>query len=90
MFSDFGVKQESMTVRCDSNSSICLAKHQNFHERSKHIDVRLHFIRDEVDKGGVKIEKVSTDHNVADMLTKALKKSKFKYCLDLVGIVQRL
>ena len=90
MLGDFGVKQESVTVRCDSNSAICLAKHQTFHEHSKHIDVRLHFIRDEVDKGWVKIEKVSTDHNAADMLTKALPKSKFRYFLDLVGIVQRL
>ena len=87
---DFGIKQGSVSVKCDSNSAICLTKHQTFHERSKHIDVRLHFIRDEVEKKNVKIEKVSTDHNAADMLTKALPKSKFNYCLDLVGLVRNL
>lgn len=85
---DFGVKQGSVVIKCDSNSAICLAKHQTFHERSKHIDVRLHFIRDEVEKKEVKIEKVSTEHNAANMLTKALPKSKFSYCLDLVGLVR--
>ncbi|XP_042006046.1 secreted RxLR effector protein 161-like [Salvia splendens] len=71
---DFGVAQDAVTVLCDSNSAICLSKHQTFHERSKHVDVKLHFIRDEVDKGSVKIEKVATEENASDMLT--------KFCLD--------
>lgn len=73
-----------------SSSVICLAKHKTFHERSKHIDVRLHFIRDEVEKMKVGMDKVSRDHNAPDMLTKALPKSKFNYCLDLVGFVSQL
>ncbi|KAL1546622.1 secreted RxLR effector protein 161-like protein [Salvia divinorum] len=83
---DFGVKQEVVEIRCDSNNAICLSKHQVFHERSKHIDVRMHFIRDEVQNGRIRVEKVSTDHNAADMLTKPLPASKFRYCLDLVGM----
>ena len=39
---DFGVVQESVAVGCDNNSALCLSKHQVYHERSKHIDVRLH------------------------------------------------
>ena len=42
---EFGVVQKSVAFGCDNSSAICLAKHQVFHERSKHIDVRLHFIR---------------------------------------------
>lgn len=57
-----------------------------FHERSKHIDVRLHFIKDEVNKGVIKMKKVSTEENAADMLTKALPTAKFKHCLELVGL----
>ncbi|XP_042038258.1 secreted RxLR effector protein 161-like [Salvia splendens] len=86
--SDFGVDQETVTILCDSNSAICLSKHQTFHERSKHVDVKLHFVRDEVDKGSVKIQKVATEHNASDMLTKVLPGSKLKYCMDLVNLIQ--
>lgn len=56
------------------------------HERSKHIDVRLHFIKDEVNKGVIKMKKVSTEENPTDMLTKALPIVKFKHCLELVRL----
>ena len=60
---DFGVIQESVAVGCGNNSALCLAKHQVYHERSKHIDVRLHFIREKIDEGDVKIFKVDTNEN---------------------------
>lgn len=88
ILTDFGLEQKCVTVLCDSNSAICLAKHQMYHERSKHIDVRLHFVRDEIEKGVVKVSKVSTEENAADMLTKALPASKFKHCLKLVNMVE--
>lgn len=47
---DFGIMQNSVTIHCDSQSALHLAKHNVFHERSKHIDVRLHLIKDEVNK----------------------------------------
>ena len=84
---DFGIEQKVVRVLCDSNSAICLAKHQVFHERSKHIDVRLHFIRDQIDKGEVEVLRVSTDENAADALTKALPHSKLKRCLELVNVL---
>lgn len=61
ILSDFGIEQQDVEVNCDSSSAICLTKHQTFHERSKHVDVRLHFIRDEVSKGSVKVAKISID-----------------------------
>ncbi|XP_042019082.1 secreted RxLR effector protein 161-like [Salvia splendens] len=85
---DFGEKQDTVEINCDSSSALCLAKHQVFHERSKHIDVRMHFIRDEIQRGEVKMVKISTEHNAADMLTKPLPAMKFKYCLGLVGLVE--
>lgn len=59
-------------------------KHQIFHERSKHINVRHHFVRD---KGVVKIVKASTDDNASNMLTKSLHASKLRYCLKLVHLL---
>ena len=85
--SDFWISQQAITVHCDNNGAICLAKHQMFHERCKHIDVRLHFIRDEVESGQVKVEKIDTAHNPSDMLTKPLNKGKFDYCLKLLNLV---
>ena len=83
---DFGINQEVVTIHCDNSGTICLAKHQVFHERCKHIDVRLHFIRDEVENGQVKVVKIDTAHNPSDMLTKPLSKEKFDYCLRLLNV----
>ena len=71
---------------CDNQSSIHLTKNQMFHERTKHIDIKLHFIRDVVSQGIVSVEKVHTDDNPADMLTKPVTGIKFKHCLDLVSV----
>ena len=89
IFGDFGIEQKVVRVLCDNNSAICLTKHQVFHEKSKHIDVRLHFIRDQIDKGEVEVLRVSTNENAADALTKALPYSKLKHCLELVNVLPR-
>ncbi|XP_047939204.1 secreted RxLR effector protein 161-like [Salvia hispanica] len=81
---DFGEKQSTLDIFCDSSSALALTKHQVFHERSKQIDAKLHL--DEVQKGEVRMLKISTDHNAADMLTKPLPTVKFKYCQELVGL----
>ena len=66
---------------CDSQSAIHLMKHQTYHERTKHIDVRYHFIRE------IKfIKKIGTADNPADMMTKPIPSRKFEYCLELLGV----
>ncbi|KAL1540901.1 hypothetical protein AAHA92_25185 [Salvia divinorum] len=87
ILNDFGVKQMVVRVLCDNTGAICLAKHQVFHERGKHIDVRLYFIRDQIEKGDVEVLKVGTEDNAADALTKALPVSKLKHCLRLVNVI---
>ncbi|XP_042012165.1 secreted RxLR effector protein 161-like [Salvia splendens] len=89
MMEDLGEKQGKVAVNCDSSSAICLSKHQTFHERSKHIDVRLHFIRDEVKKGMIEVRKIATEHNPADALTKVIPASKFAYCMELMNVLRR-
>ena len=66
-----------------------MTKHRFFHERSKHIDVKLHFVRDVVMKGSIVVERIQTEENPSDMLTKAVPRTKFKHCLDLVGIEEK-
>ena len=63
-----------------------LAKHQVYHEKSKHIDVFLHFIREEIENGEVKVFKVHTSKNPADILTKPLPNEKFHLCMSLVNL----
>ena len=69
-----------ITIYCDSQSAICLTKDLMFHERTKHIDVRYHFIRGVVVDGDVKVCKISTHDNLADMMTKPVPVAKFGWC----------
>ena len=75
-----------MDVHCDSQSAIHLAKNQVHHARTKHIDVRFHFVREIIDEGDILLQKIGTADNPADMLTKPISLLKFKHCLDLIGI----
>ena len=56
------------------------------HERTKHIDMRYHFIRGVVAKGDVKVCKISTHDNPADMMTKPVLVAKFELCSNSVGV----
>jgi hypothetical protein len=72
----FGQKMETTIIHCDNHSCIKLSENPVFHDRSKHIEIRFHFIRDCVQKGIVKLQYVPTTEQVADILTKALMKAK--------------
>ena len=65
---------------CDSQSAICLTKDQMFHERTKHIDVKYHYVRDVVTQGKLKVCKISTHDNLADMMTKPVSVAKIELC----------
>jgi len=81
-----GLNVQRPIIYCDSQSALSLAKNPVYHERSKHIDVRLNFIRDAIKDKQLSIEKIATTNNLADMLTKPLPTEKFKHSLDLVNI----
>ena len=57
-----------------------------FHEMTKHIDVRMHFIRDVIAQGAIILKKIPTVDNPTDMITKFVPIIKFKYCLDLIDV----
>ena len=61
----------------DNQSAICLAKTPQFHGRTKHIEIKYHFIRDEVESGNVKLEYCRSEDLIADMLTKGLPITQF-------------
>ena len=82
----FGKKQ--VTMFCDNQSAIHLVKNQVYHARTKHIDVRYHFVWEIIEEGGVLVQKIKTDDNLADMLTKVVTTIKFNQCLDLINIAK--
>jgi hypothetical protein len=59
-----------------------------FHDRSKHIKIKYHFIRDRMQKGAVKLQYISTEEQIANILTKPLVKGKFVYFRDKLGVVE--
>ena len=83
---ELGLNQGGVQMHCDSQSAIYLAKNQVYHARTKHIDVRMHKIRELIVTEDIVLEKVYTSENAADMLTKPVIAAKFKHCLDLVNV----
>ena len=68
---------DHIPIRCDNTSAISLSKNPIQHSRTKHIEIRYHFIRDHVQKGDIELEFVSTDSQWADILTKPLIEERF-------------
>lgn len=62
------------------------ARNPQFHNRTKHIDIRRHFVREVKSKGGIKLTYVPTDLMVADSLTKPLSAIKFRWFTELIGL----
>jgi hypothetical protein len=86
LFAELCGDDTCINLFCDSQSAIYLTKDQMFHERTKHIDVKYHYVRDVVAKGKLKVCKISTHDNPADMMTKPVPVTKFELCSGLVGI----
>ncbi|WCJ34767.1 Retrovirus-related Pol polyprotein from transposon TNT 1-94 [Euphorbia peplus] len=80
------MKAGPVILYIDNRSAIDLAKNPVFHGRSKHIDVRYHFIRECVEQGLIVIKHVSTNEQKADILTKALSAIKFEKMRNLLGV----
>ena len=77
--------ENEICVFSDSQSALQLCKHPVFHDRTKHIDVRFHFIREKVESGEVKLEKIASSMNPADMGTKSLCTNKLMNCLKILN-----
>lgn len=80
------VNIEPTKIYVDNTSSINLAKNATYHDRTKHIDVRYHHLRDNIEKNKIAIEFVSTNENVADALTKSLNGPKTKQFAREMGL----
>ncbi|XP_041975764.1 secreted RxLR effector protein 161-like [Aricia agestis] len=81
------LKHQAMIIYSDNQSSIKLSGTDGYHSRTKHIDVRHHFVRDKVMEGHIDVQYVQTDMMVADALTKATPYRKLRYCASKMGLM---
>ena len=77
---ELGYKQDNCILQSGIQSAIYLAKNLAFHSRTKHIEVRHNFIHSLLEEGKLKLGKVHTSQNPADMLTKVVNKEKLSFC----------
>ncbi|GJY02689.1 zf-CCHC domain-containing protein [Tanacetum coccineum] len=87
---DYGVRLDDIPIMCDNKGAIDLSKNPVQHSRTKHIEIRHHFLRDNVQKGNISIEKVSSEDNIADILTKPLKREPFNYLRLGLGMMEQI
>ena len=85
--SDYGLKVSKTPIFCDSTSAIAISNNPVLHSRSKHIDVRYHFIRDHIEKGDIELYFVGTDFQLADLFTKPLDEQRFNFLLSELGMM---
>jgi hypothetical protein len=83
---ELGKKQELGRLYSDSQSAIHLAKNSAFHSKTKHIQLKYHFIRSVLEDGQLKLEKIHTSQNPADMLTKVVTREKLRFCSVSIGL----
>ncbi|GKB73268.1 retrovirus-related pol polyprotein from transposon TNT 1-94 [Tanacetum coccineum] len=88
LLEELGHKQEKITLFCDNQSALYLARNPAFHSKTKHIRVQYHFVREKVEEGTVDMQKIHTDDNVADYLTKAINCDKFIWCRSSCGLAE--
>ena len=82
----FGQMRDPIVIYCDNQSCIKLSKNVVFHDRSKHIDIWYHHLRDCVVKRIILLLYVLTEVQDADNLTKALSRCKFEFHRDRIGV----
>jgi uncharacterized beta-barrel protein YwiB (DUF1934 family) len=74
---DFGYNPSKVPLLCDNESAIRLADNPVEHIRTKHIDIRHHFLRDHQQRGDIDIYHISTENELADIFTKPLDEKRF-------------
>ncbi|GJW01035.1 hypothetical protein Tco_1556286 [Tanacetum coccineum] len=76
---DYDIRLDDVSIMYDNKGVVDLSKDLMQHSQTKHIEISHHFLRDNVQKGNISIEKVSSEDNIADILTKPLKRESFNF-----------
>ncbi|GKD44990.1 putative ribonuclease H-like domain-containing protein, partial [Tanacetum coccineum] len=84
---DYGYNFMQTKIHIDNKSTIFIVKNHVFHSKTKHIEIRHHFMRDSNEKNIIQMIKIHTDQNVADLLTKAFDVSRFEYLIASIKML---
>ncbi|GKB01404.1 retrovirus-related pol polyprotein from transposon TNT 1-94 [Tanacetum coccineum] len=85
-FTDYGFHFDKIPMYCDSKAAIAISCNPVQHSRTKHIDVRYHFIKEQVEKGIVELFFVETEYQLADLFSKAMLEDRFTYLVRRLGM----
>ncbi|GKB52820.1 hypothetical protein Tco_0903573 [Tanacetum coccineum] len=83
---DYGFTFNKIPLYCDNKSAIALCCNNVQHSRAKHIDVRYHFIKEQVENGIVELYFVRTEYQLADIFTKPLPRERFNFLIEKLGM----
>ncbi|GJY22990.1 hypothetical protein Tco_0396648 [Tanacetum coccineum] len=84
---DYGYKYNRILMYCDSKSAIAISCNPVHHSKTKHIDIRYHFIKEHIEKGIIELYFVRTEYQLADLFTKDLPKERFEYLVHRIVII---
>ena len=84
---DYGLVLERIPLLCDNTSAISIVSNPVNHSRTKHIDIRYHFIREHAHNGTIELHYVPTDKQLADIFTKPLDEATFNRLVSEIGML---
>jgi hypothetical protein len=79
---------DSTIIHCDNQSCVNLSENHVFHDKSKHIEIKYHYIRDMVQRKAIHVQYLPTHEQIADIFTKPLARMKFEYFRERLGMVE--
>ncbi|GJS09076.1 retrovirus-related pol polyprotein from transposon TNT 1-94 [Tanacetum coccineum] len=86
LLTDYGFGFNKIPMYCDNKSAIALCGNNVQHSRSKHIDIRFHFIKEHVKNGVIELYFVNTEYQLADIFTKALGRKRIEFLINKLGM----
>ncbi|KAJ9545350.1 hypothetical protein OSB04_025057 [Centaurea solstitialis] len=84
---DYDIQLSKIPIYCDNTSAIAIANNPVLHSKTKHIEVRYHFIRDHVMNGDIELHFVPTEYQLADLFTKPLDVTRFNMLISELGML---
>ena len=85
---DFGIKYACVPIYCDNTSAICISKDPVHHSRVKHIHIRHHFLKDNVENKNIIVKHVNTNEQIADIMTKPLPREQHEKMTLELGMIK--
>ena len=83
----FDLQLDATCIYCDNQSCVNLLENPMFHDKSKHIEIKYHYIKDLVQRGAVKLQYVMMDKQIVDVLTKPLARVKLDYFREKLDVL---